>query len=97
MGEPAATLVPAADALDVAFPVDAGPRVDLGPIAIAGEVRLHESYLRRRLLLAPGQRFSPAAIEKARQDLAAVPAIGSVRIVPAGARTRRGGCRCASR
>lgn len=82
VGEPAATLVPAEDALDVSFPVEAGPRVDLGEITFAGEQRLNERYLRRRLRLAPGERFDPTAIEKARQDLAAVPAVGSVRIVP---------------
>ncbi len=85
VGEPVATLAPAADALDVSFPVEAGPRVDLGPIAIAGEEKLNESYIRRRLLLEPGQRFDPAAIEKARRDLAAVPAIASVRIIPSDA------------
>ncbi len=77
---PAATLDIAHDALDVSFAVAAGPRLDLGPVAISGEVRLHESYLRRRLLLRQGQRYDPAAIEKARQDLAAVPALASVRI-----------------
>ncbi len=83
VGAPVATLEVNADALDVSFPVEAGPRVDLGPIAISGETRLHESYIRRRLLLAQGQVFDPVAIEKARQDLAAVPAIASVRIRPA--------------
>lgn len=83
VGEPVATLVTGEAALDVSFPVEAGPRVDLGDITIAGEQRLHESYLRRRLRLASGEGFDPVAMEKARQDLAAVPAIGSVRIVPA--------------
>ena len=83
VGVPVATLAVNDNALDVAFPVEAGPRVDLGPIAIAGEEGLNESYIRRRLRLAQGQVFNPAAIEKARQDLAAVPAIASVRIVPA--------------
>jgi len=83
VGEPQATLVPAEDALDVSFPIEAGPRVDLGSITIAGEQQLHESYIRRRLRLAPGERFDPAALDKARQDLAAVPAIASVRIIPA--------------
>ena len=80
VGEPQATLVADEAALDVTFPVDPGPRVDLGPITITGEQRLAEEYIRRRLLLAPGQRFDSAAIERARQDLAAVPAIASVRI-----------------
>ena len=44
---------------------------------ITGETRLNESYIRRRLLLAQGQQFNPVAIEKARQDLAAVPAIAA--------------------
>ena len=83
VGEPAATLVPAEDGLDISFPVTAGPRVDLGPISITGETRLNESYIRRRLLLAQGQQFNPVAIEKARRDLAAVPAVASVRIRPA--------------
>ena len=77
---PVATLDIGRNALDVSFAVAAGPRVDLGPIAISGETRLHESYLRRRLLLRQGQHYDPAAIEKARQDLAAVPALASVRI-----------------
>ncbi len=77
---PVATLDMAARTLDVSYAVTAGPRVDLGPIAIGGESRLHESYLRRRFLLSPGERYDPRAIEKARQDLAAVPAIASVRI-----------------
>ena len=83
VGDPVATPVPEEDALDVTFPVEAGPRLALGPIRIAGAERLEEDYLRRRLRLAPGETFNPAAIEAARQDLAAVPAIASVRILPA--------------
>jgi translocation and assembly module TamA len=83
LDEPVATLEPAEHALDVSFPITAGPQVSLGPITISGEQHLHESYLRRRLELEPGERFDPTVIEKARQDLASVPAIASVRIVPA--------------
>jgi translocation and assembly module TamA len=82
VGAPVATLVPADNALDVSFPVEAGPRVDIGHIAISGEDRLDPAYISRRLRLQPGDPFDPAAIEKARQDLAAVPAIGGVRIIP---------------
>jgi translocation and assembly module TamA len=77
---PVATLMVADHTLDVSYAVDAGPRVDIGAIAIAGERLLHESYLRRRLMLHQGQPWDPRQIEKARQDLAAVPAIASVRI-----------------
>lgn len=81
--EPQASLVPGEDALDVTFPLTAGPQVNLGAIRFAGMKQIHESYLRRRLMLQPGERFDPVALEKARQDLAAVPALASVRVFPA--------------
>lgn len=74
----------AGGAVDVTFKVDAGPRVDIGRIDITGLDRLRESYVRRRLALQPGSVFSPASLEAARADLAKVPAIASVRLVPAG-------------
>ncbi len=67
---PNAVLVPSADALDVSFKVTTGPRVDIGPITISGLRRVHESYVRRRLLIHQGQLYQPSAIEAARQDLA---------------------------
>ncbi len=77
---PVATLNVGARTLDVAYQVNAGPVADIGPIAVSGERRLHESYIRRRLLLHQGQRYDPRKIEAARQDLASVPALASVRI-----------------
>jgi translocation and assembly module TamA len=44
---------------------------------------MHESFVRRRLLLHPGERFSPAAIAKAQQDLQSLGVFSVVRIVPA--------------
>jgi translocation and assembly module TamA len=44
---------------------------------------MHESFVRRRLLLHAGERFSPSAIEKARQDLASIGVFSVVRIEPA--------------
>ena len=82
---PIATLAPAADALDVVFPVRSGPRVDLGEITFSGLDRLHEEYVRRRLGLSPGKPYSPALIDKARTDLAASGAVAGVRIVEADA------------
>ena len=78
--QPVATLVPGEQALDVSFTVEAGPRVDLGQIDIAGLKRMHEGFVRGRLLLHPGEQYSPAAIEKARQDLASVGPFSTVRI-----------------
>lgn len=75
---PIATLDPAAQALDVSYAIDPGPRVDLGPIAITGLVRVNESFVRRRLLVHEGEPFNPAHIEEARQDLAQLGVFGTV-------------------
>lgn len=77
---PVATLDLALHTLNVSYAVQAGPRVELGPISFAGQTQVHTSYLRRRFLLEPGQPYGPAAIERARQDLAAIPALASVRL-----------------
>jgi translocation and assembly module TamA len=80
VGQPVATLVPSAQALDVSYAVQAGPRVDLGRIDISGLQRMHEGFVRRRLLLHPGELYNPVAIEKAREDLASIVVFSSVRI-----------------
>lgn len=80
---PEALLHPASRTLDVIFHVEAGPRVDLGAISVSGLTRLHESWLRRRLGLAQGQRYSPAAIAGARQALADTGLFSTVRVDPA--------------
>ncbi len=77
---PVATLDIGTKTLDVSYPVKAGPVADIGPITISGEKRLNTSYIRRRLMLHEGERYDPRKIEKAREDLAAVPAVASVRI-----------------
>ncbi len=83
VAQPVATLHPDQDALDVAFAVNAGPRVDLGAITISGLKDVHESYVRNRLTLGPGQVFDPVAIEAARADLAALGVFSEVRAEPA--------------
>jgi translocation and assembly module TamA len=77
---PEATLDPSAQALDVAFDVQAGPRVDLGAISVSGLQHLREAFVLRRLTLHSGEHYDPAKIEAARQDLASVGAIGGVQI-----------------
>ena len=83
--DPLVVEVPAAQVLDVTYKVDQGPRADLGPITFEGLKRVNEAFVRRRLLLHQGEAFSPAAIEKARSDLAGVGVFSSVRVVPADA------------
>lgn len=77
---PVAILVPPATGLDVSYQVQPGPRVDLGPITIEGLDRVHESYVRRRLLLHAGERFDPRKIDKAREDLAAAGVFSAVTV-----------------
>ena len=79
VGTPTATLIPSDNALDIAYPIDAGPRVDLGPITVGGLERVNESYVRRRLLIHQGEPFDPRTIEAARQDLAQLGVFGTVR------------------
>jgi translocation and assembly module TamA len=66
--------------LDVTFHVDAGPRVNIGEIHFEGLKRLHETLVRRRLLLHTGQQFSSSAIEAARKDLLGIAPLGAVSV-----------------
>ncbi len=77
---PNATEIAAEHALDVSFHVVAGPRVDLGQISITGLQRTNERYVRRRLLLHPGELYRPSTIEAAREDLAATGVFSGVKI-----------------
>ena len=67
--KPIAYEVPAQHVLNLTVHVTTGPRVNIGKIGIKGLRQVHESLLRRRLLVHTGERYDAAAIEKARQDL----------------------------
>jgi len=69
---PVAYLRPQTRTLDLVFGMEIGPRVTIGQIKFEGFGRTHESFLRRRLIIGPGQLYQPSRIEAARQDLAAV-------------------------
>jgi translocation and assembly module TamA len=73
---------PAQQMLDLTFEVDAGPRVDLGEIRITGLRAVDEGFVRKRLLVHPGERFSPAGIERARRDLMASGVFSGVTVRP---------------
>jgi translocation and assembly module TamA len=66
--------------LDVSFRVDPGARYQIGAIRIAGLKRVREAFLRRRLLLHPGEPYSPSAIERARTDLLSLRAISGITV-----------------
>ena len=76
---PVAMLDASAQALDVSYKVDTGPQVDLGPISIGGLRRVDPAFVRRRVLVNQGERFDPAKIELARQDLAQLGVFATVR------------------
>jgi translocation and assembly module TamA len=82
---PVAILHPDQNLLDVDFQPDAGPQANIGPISVSGLKDMHESFVRKRLLLHPGEKFSPEAIEKARLDLSSIGVFAAVRAVPASA------------
>jgi translocation and assembly module TamA len=72
----------AADApvLDLTFHVVAGRKVKVGDIHIEGLQRVHESLVRRRLLLHTGDVYKPSAIEAARRDLLGLNIFGQVSV-----------------
>jgi translocation and assembly module TamA len=63
---------PAQRVLDLTFEIDAGPRVELGEIRVTGLRDVDETFVRNRLLVHAGERFSPGSIERARQDLLSI-------------------------
>ncbi len=81
--EPTALLIPEADALDIAYSVDAGSRLALGSIRVTGLKDVNESYVRQHVGIAQGDPFKPKAIEAARQALAKTGVFSSVSITAA--------------
>jgi translocation and assembly module TamA len=78
------TLRPSENAVDVEFDAATGARANLGPIEITGLQAMHEDFVRRRLLIHEGERFSPETIDAARQDLMTLGVFSQVRMEPAG-------------
>ena len=77
---PQATEIPSEHALDITFKVDAGRKAHIGTIAISGLSAIHESFVRRRLLLHSGDLYQPSKIEEARQDLAGIGVFSGVTV-----------------
>jgi translocation and assembly module TamA len=80
---PIAILHPDQNLLDVTFNPEAGPKADIGPISLSGLKDMNEAFVRKRLLIHQGEKFSPQAIEEARSDLASIGVFSVVRAVPA--------------
>jgi len=69
-----------APVLDLSFHVTAGTKVRIGAIRVEGLHRVHESLVRRRLLLHRGDLYKPSAIEAARRDLLGMNVFGQVSV-----------------
>lgn len=69
---------PGEHSLDLVFTIAEGKRVDLGPIRLQGLHTVNESFVRRRLLVHQGERFSPQAINMAQSDLQSLGVFSSV-------------------
>jgi len=79
---PPVDLRPAQHLLDVDFHVTEGPYANIGAIRITGLKSVNEAFVRRRLLLHTGERFSPKQLQAAREDLASIGVFSVVRIEP---------------
>jgi translocation and assembly module TamA len=66
---PIATEDAPALSIDVVFNATAGRRATIGAISFNGLHDMNEDFVRRRLLLQPGQLYQPSKIDAARQDL----------------------------
>ncbi len=77
---PEATANPQDHTLDVSFKAAAGRRARIGQIDLTGLKEVDESFVRRHLLVHPGQLYQPSKIDEARQDLAALGVFGGVSV-----------------
>jgi len=66
--------------LDVSFHVVAGALVKIGAIRIRGLKRMHERFVRKRLLVHTGEQYGASKIEKARKDLLGLGVFTSVTV-----------------
>jgi len=66
--------------LDVGFNVVTGPVAVIGEIRFVGLRRMHEKFLRARLLVHSGEKYSPAAIERARKDLSTLGVFAAITV-----------------
>ena len=66
--------------LDVSFHVSPGVRVNIGEIKLQGLQRVHEKFVRRRLMIHSGQPYKLSAIEAARRDLLSLGSFATINV-----------------
>jgi len=67
--EPDVTADDQAHTIDVTYKVSTGSQLQIGAITFKGLKDVHESFVRRALLIHPGERYRTSRIEEARQGL----------------------------
>lgn len=66
--------------MDVTYVVAPGPLAGFGDVTIGETGDIPPAVVRSFIYLEPGDRYSPKALADARKSIAAIPAVGSVRI-----------------
>ncbi len=79
---PRAIAHPTTHLLDLTYRVTPGPRVRIGAIRFAGLTHTDAAFLHRHLALAPGQRYSEAALQQARRSLLGLGVFSAVTPLP---------------
>lgn len=77
---PAPLVDHAAQAVDVTFEVDVGPRAGIGPVSIKGPETFPQHVVRSFIYLEEGEPYTPKRLADTRKSIATIPAVGSVRI-----------------
>ncbi|MCQ8279736.1 BamA/TamA family outer membrane protein [Acetobacteraceae bacterium KSS8] len=80
---PVAILHPDSRTLDIRYQATEGPRLDIGQISLDGLKHVNASYVRKLLLVHPGELYQPSKIEAARQDLASTGVFSNVAVTAA--------------
>jgi translocation and assembly module TamA len=70
----------ATETVDVAFPVNAGPRAGIGEVSLSGPKTFDQAIVRSFIYLDQGEPYTPKALADTRKSIAQIPAVGSVRI-----------------
>ncbi|MBA2126736.1 outer membrane protein assembly factor [Hyphomicrobium methylovorum] len=78
-------------AVDVHVEIDPGPPAVYGWVGVSGAPTLNHDTVMDQSKLEPGQRFSPADLKRARDRLAKMPSVESVRVVEGNAVDPNGG------
>ncbi|RVU21959.1 autotransporter assembly complex protein TamA [Methylobacterium oryzihabitans] len=70
----------AAQAMDVAFAIDPGPKAGIGAVTVSGAPGVDPAVIRSFIYAEPGDPYSPQALAGIRRSVSRIEALGSVRV-----------------